>query len=313
MVHQLSDAYNLQQGKSSPVSPASSSGSAWSVSSPSSVSSWLSLDYDEDDLGFPAGAGPKGKGKPSLLLEEVNFTDPVDIKVEAALKRSHAGISLSLRSEIYGVYTSQSLVKDFRPLFSAVQDYEDFSDLLSRMEVQAKFLSNIASHSLRASAMATVGSVSARRHLHLRGRKVDSSQKNCLLRLPFGGSKLFEGELEEVLRKSFKSQKHVQPFCQKPKSWDSGRRRVDHFRKYRPDSQPNRSRFEHKGPPSGGDFGCHSLGEPPLGPGDAPYPASLELASRTTELLFLFLLPFAQISPGDCIRLPWTEVFLFNL
>ncbi|KAJ1154463.1 hypothetical protein NDU88_007215 [Pleurodeles waltl] len=144
-------------------------------------------------------------GKPSSLSEEVNLTDPIDKNVEAAIKRSHAELSLSLRSEIYGVYTSQSLVKDFQSLSSALQDGEDCSDLLSRMEVQAKFLSDVAFDSLRASAIVTAGSVSARRHLHLSGWKVDLSQKNCLLRMSFGGSKVFGDELEEVLRKSFKS------------------------------------------------------------------------------------------------------------
>ncbi|KAJ1117556.1 hypothetical protein NDU88_005754 [Pleurodeles waltl] len=130
----------------------------------------------------------KFMGKPSLLSEEVNLSDPVDKKVEAALKRSQAGLSLSLCSENYGVYTSQSLVKDFQSLSSAIQDYEDFSDLLSRMEIQATFLSDISFDSLWASVMATAGSVSA-----------------CLLHTSFGGSQLFVDELEEVLRKSFKS------------------------------------------------------------------------------------------------------------
>ncbi|KAJ1100640.1 hypothetical protein NDU88_005721 [Pleurodeles waltl] len=147
----------------------------------------------------------------------VNSTDPIDKKIEAALKKSHFGLSLSLRSEIYGIYTCLSLVKDFQLLASAIQDGEDFSDLLSRMAIQAKFLSDIAFDSLRASAMATTGSVSAERHLHLRGWRVDSAQKNLLLCVPFGGSKLFEDELEQVLKKSFKSPKHVQPFSQKPK------------------------------------------------------------------------------------------------
>ncbi|KAJ1216369.1 hypothetical protein NDU88_003972 [Pleurodeles waltl] len=226
---------------------APSSGSVWSVSSPSEDSVWMSLDYDEDDLGFPTGASSRGKyilkenlepvvsylsstlqlpvdsaqpytrGKPSLLSEEVTLSDPVDEKVEAALKRSHAGLSLSLRSEIYGVYTSQSRVKYFQSLSSAVQEGADLYDLLSCMEVQAKFLSDIAFDPLKASAMAIAGSVSAHRHLHLRAGGLIPPRRIVYWRMPFGGSKVFGDELEEVLRKSFKCQKHVQPFRPRPK------------------------------------------------------------------------------------------------
>ncbi|KAJ1109758.1 hypothetical protein NDU88_007117 [Pleurodeles waltl] len=89
---------------------------------------------------------------------------------------------------------------------------DDWASLFSQMETQAKFLEDVSCDVLKASASAMASSVSAHRHVYLRDWKVDAAQKSGLFHGPFSGSRLFGDDLEPMLHKASKNQKHGQLF-----------------------------------------------------------------------------------------------------
>ena len=142
------------------------------------------------------------------LNEEAILKDAVDKKVDSSLKKVYAGMHLSMRAGIYATYVAQSLITDFKHLFSSLEEGEECSALLDSIERQVEFLSDVSFDVVRSSALAGGASVAARRNLLLRDWKTDSSQKAAAFRMPFEGSLLFGADLEEKIHKLFKEKKH---------------------------------------------------------------------------------------------------------
>ncbi|KAJ1110269.1 hypothetical protein NDU88_007624 [Pleurodeles waltl] len=134
--------------------------------------------------------------------------DSVDKKVDASLKKSYAGNHFALRAGIYGTYVAQSLLSDLKSLDGS----SDCSGLMSLIERQVEFLSDISFDVVWASALAEGACVSAHRNLVLRDWKTDAAHRASALRLPFQGNLLFGAELEEKLNKLFKEKKHSSSF-----------------------------------------------------------------------------------------------------
>ncbi|KAJ1176887.1 hypothetical protein NDU88_002154 [Pleurodeles waltl] len=144
------------------------------------------------------------------LAEDAVIQQSVDRKVDVPLKKTYTGTHLALRA---GTYVAQSLLSDLKALNSALDGSSDCSGLMSIIERQVEFLSDISFDVVRALALAEGACVSARRNLVLRDWKTDAAQQASTLRLPFQGNVLFGAELEEKLHKLFKEKKHSFSFC----------------------------------------------------------------------------------------------------
>ncbi|KAJ1191007.1 hypothetical protein NDU88_000324 [Pleurodeles waltl] len=149
---------------------------------------------------------------PVLLAEDTVIRDSVDKKVDVSLKKAYAGTHLAFRAGIYGTYVAQSSLSDLKALNSALDGSSDCSGLMSFIERQVEFLTDISFDVVQASALAEGACVSACRDLVLRDRKMDAAQRASALRLPFQGNVLFGLELEEKLHKLFKEKKHSSSF-----------------------------------------------------------------------------------------------------
>ncbi|KAJ1191986.1 hypothetical protein NDU88_001299 [Pleurodeles waltl] len=146
------------------------------------------------------------------LAEDAVIWDSVDKKVDVSLKKEYAGTHLALRAAIYGTYIAQSLLSDLKALNSALDGSTDCSGLMSLIEHQVEFLSDISFDVVRVSALAEGACVSARWNLVLWDWKMDAAQRASELRNPFQGNVLFGAELEEKLHKLFKAKKHSSSF-----------------------------------------------------------------------------------------------------
>lgn len=93
----------------------------------------------------------------SLSSEEASLSDPVERKVESALKRSYAASHFGVRASTYAAYASQVLLKDFERLFDCLQDHGDPTPVLAQMEVLAQFLSDVTFDSLSSFSSAAGG------------------------------------------------------------------------------------------------------------------------------------------------------------
>ncbi|KAJ1117739.1 hypothetical protein NDU88_005936 [Pleurodeles waltl] len=142
------------------------------------------------------------------LAEDAVIRDSVDKKVDVSLKKTYAGMHLALWADIYGTYVVQSLLCDIKVLNNALDGSSDCSELMSLIERQVEFLSDISFYVVRASALVEGACVSACRNLVLRDWKMDAAQCASALRLPFQGNVLFGAELEEKLHELFKEKKH---------------------------------------------------------------------------------------------------------
>ncbi|KAJ1143935.1 hypothetical protein NDU88_010237 [Pleurodeles waltl] len=103
----------------------------------------------------------------TILAEDVVIQDSVDKKVNVSLKKSYAGTHLALRAGIYGTFVAQAPLSDLKALNNALDGSSDCSELMSLIEHQVEFLSNISFDVVRASALAEGACVSARRNLVL--------------------------------------------------------------------------------------------------------------------------------------------------
>ncbi|KAJ1170195.1 hypothetical protein NDU88_002076 [Pleurodeles waltl] len=101
------------------------------------------------------------------LAEDAVMRDSVDKKVNVSLEKSYAGTHLALRAGIYGTYVAQSLLSDLKALNNALDRSLDSSGLMSLIEHQVEFLSDISFDVVRASAPAEGACVSARQNLVL--------------------------------------------------------------------------------------------------------------------------------------------------
>ena len=106
-----------------------------------------------------------------LSSEDASLVDVADRKVEAALKRSYAAANFGVRAASYSAYASQVSLKDFQQLYDCLQDKRDPSELLSNMELLAKFLSDAIFDSFWASSAASSASIAGRRLLWLKSWK----------------------------------------------------------------------------------------------------------------------------------------------
>ncbi|KAJ1176763.1 hypothetical protein NDU88_002030 [Pleurodeles waltl] len=122
------------------------------------------------------------------LAEDAVIWDSVDKKVDVSLKKS--GTHLALRADIYGTYIAQSLLLDLKALNSALDGSSDCSGLMSLIEHQVEFLSDISFDGVRASALVEGACVSALPNLVLRDWKTDAAQLASALRLPFQVSQI---------------------------------------------------------------------------------------------------------------------------
>ncbi|KAJ1082763.1 hypothetical protein NDU88_002928 [Pleurodeles waltl] len=102
------------------------------------------------------------------LAEDAVIRDLVDKKVDVSLRKSYAGMHLALRDGICGTYVAQSLLSDLKALNNALDGSSDCSELMSLIERQVEFLSDISFDVVRASALAERTCLSARRNLVLR-------------------------------------------------------------------------------------------------------------------------------------------------
>ncbi|KAJ1140847.1 hypothetical protein NDU88_007185 [Pleurodeles waltl] len=150
-------------------------------------------------------------GRTSLAEDDV-IQDSVVKKVDVSLKKSYAGTHLALRAGIHRTYVAQTLLSDLKALHSALDGSSDCSGLMSLIERQVEFLSDISCDVVRASTLAEGACVSARRNLVLRDWKTDAAQRASALGLPFPGNVLFGAELEEKLHERFKEKKHTSSF-----------------------------------------------------------------------------------------------------
>ncbi|KAJ1185825.1 hypothetical protein NDU88_002612 [Pleurodeles waltl] len=116
------------------------------------------------------------------LPEDAVIQDSVDKKVDVSLKKSYAGTHLALGAGIYGAYVAQSLLSDLKALNSALDGSSDSYRLMSLIERQVEFLSDISFDVVWASALAEGSCVSARRNLVLRDWRTDAAQLASALR-----------------------------------------------------------------------------------------------------------------------------------
>ncbi|KAJ1218433.1 hypothetical protein NDU88_006013 [Pleurodeles waltl] len=110
------------------------------------------------------------------LAEDAVIRDSVDKKVDVSLKKAYAGAHLALRAGIYGTHVAQSLLSDLKALNSALDGSPDCSGLMSLIECQVEFLSDISFDVVQASALAEGACVSAHGNLVLRDWKTDAAQ-----------------------------------------------------------------------------------------------------------------------------------------
>ncbi|KAJ1185042.1 hypothetical protein NDU88_001838 [Pleurodeles waltl] len=146
------------------------------------------------------------------LAEDAVIRNSVDKKVDVSLKKAYVGTPLALRVGIYVTYVAQSLLSVLKVLNSALDGSSACSGLMSHIERQVEFLSDISFDAVRASALAEGACVSARRNLVLWDWKMNTAQRAFALRLPFQANVLFGAELEEKLHKLFKEKKHSSYF-----------------------------------------------------------------------------------------------------
>ncbi|KAJ1098186.1 hypothetical protein NDU88_003302 [Pleurodeles waltl] len=146
------------------------------------------------------------------LAEDAVIWDSVDKKVDVSLKKTYAGTHLLLWAGIYGTYVAQSLLSDLKAQNNALDGSSDCSELMSHMECQVEFLSDVSFDVVWASALSEGAYVSARRNLVLSDWETDAAQLASALRLPFQGNVLFGAELEEKLHKLIREKKHSSSF-----------------------------------------------------------------------------------------------------
>ena len=87
----------------------------------------------------------------------------------------------------------------------------DSSSLLSMMEQQVRFLSDITFDNLCSSAAASGAAIAARHHVWLRSWKADAAQKVVLNKLPLSGTQVFGQELEDLFKKTVENKKLIAP------------------------------------------------------------------------------------------------------
>ncbi|KAJ1151069.1 hypothetical protein NDU88_003856 [Pleurodeles waltl] len=133
----------------------------------------------------------------SFMVEENILKDGPDKKVDSSQEKAYAGVQLASRSGLHGTYVSQSLLSDFKTLFS-MQEGGSYTELLESIEQQAEFLSDIAFNSMRASTLFCGALVVANRSLYLKGWNTDTAQYYKDLRLPFTESPLLGTSWGEV-------------------------------------------------------------------------------------------------------------------
>ncbi|KAJ1097742.1 hypothetical protein NDU88_002859 [Pleurodeles waltl] len=155
-----------------------------------------------------AGVSPSTLGGCTSLADHAVIQVSADKKLDMSLKKAYAGTHLTLQAGIYGTYVAQCLLSDRKALNSALDGSSDCSGLMSLIERQVEFLSDIFFDVVRTSSPAEGACVSTRRNLVLWDWKTGAAQRASALRLPFQGNVLFGAELEEKLHKHFKERKH---------------------------------------------------------------------------------------------------------
>ncbi|XP_078524869.1 vomeronasal type-2 receptor 26-like [Lissotriton helveticus] len=147
----------------------------------------------------------------TVVSEDSSPADPIDRKVDGAVKRTYAAANFSIRAAAYSSYTIQSLLKDFQSVAELLDQGEDVSSTLAMMEQQVRLLSDVSFDSLGAAASAAGSSVAVRRQLWLRSWKADAAQKNLLMKIPFSGVKLFGPPLDDMVKKTAEDCKLLAP------------------------------------------------------------------------------------------------------
>ena len=157
------------------------------------------------------------------------------------------------------------MIKDFYVLGEKLDEGVDSSSLRAMMEQQVSFLSDITFDNLCASAAAAGSSVAARRHLWMLTWKVDASQKQILIKLPFSGEKLFGQQLEDLVKKSAENKKLMAP--SRPASRGRG---FFHKRPFGRGSGWNSQPFGERGRGQGAPSSDKSRYQPPSAASNSP-------------------------------------------
>lgn len=150
-----------------------------------------------------------------LSSEEASLSDPVERKVESALKRSYAASHFRVRASTYAANASQVLLKDCEKLFDCRQDQGDPTPVLAQMEILAQFLSDVTFDSLWAFSSAAGSAVAGRRSLWTKPWCLEAAQKSLVHKLPFEGPRLFGDALNAMVQRS--AEKMLKPFQPLPK------------------------------------------------------------------------------------------------
>ncbi|KAJ1132037.1 hypothetical protein NDU88_010367 [Pleurodeles waltl] len=135
------------------------------------------------------------------LAEDVVIRDAVDKKEDVSPKKAYSGTHLALRAGIHGTNVAQSLLSDLKALNSALDGSSDCSGLMSLIERQVEFLSDISFDVVWASALAEGGVCVCAQESCSQGLENRCGTKSFSIATPFKGNVLFGAELEEKLHK----------------------------------------------------------------------------------------------------------------
>uniref|UniRef100_A0A803JGY9 Lamina-associated polypeptide 2 alpha C-terminal domain-containing protein n=1 Tax=Xenopus tropicalis TaxID=8364 RepID=A0A803JGY9_XENTR len=140
-----------------------------------------------------------------LPVDDVSsFSNPMDRKMEAILKKSYLATAASCRPAIALTSVSRAMQSWLHGVERAIKhgvDREDIIKSLADLKLATDFVADASIDLVKTSSRALALSVAARRALWLRSWNADKASKTNLCNMPFEGDMLFGAKLEDLIKR----------------------------------------------------------------------------------------------------------------